>query len=337
MSKIMTYRLCNGGIEAEINPFGARLMRLLVPDSDGNLADVVLGYNTTQEYIDDNAERYFGAVCGRYANRIAKGKFSIDGVEYSLPINNNGQSLHGGIAGYTRVMWDVVESSDTAILFKYVSPDGQEGFPGTLTILMSYELTVQGEFVVKYSATTDATTVVNLTHHTYFNLAGEGEGDVNGHIVEINADRYVPIDEVSIPTGELASVAGTPFDFREPKSVGRDINMEHEQLKMGSGYDHSWVINGEGLRLAARVTEPKSGRCMEVYTDQVGMQFYSGNFLDGNTVSKSGKGKYVKRGALALETQLLPDSPNQPNFPSARLEPAQEYTHTCIYKFSIKK
>ncbi len=295
MSEISTYRLCNGGIEALINPYGARVMKLYAPDKNGNLADVVLGYNTVQEYIDSASESYFGAVCGRYANRIAKGKFSIDGVEYSLPINNNGQTLHGGIAGYTRVMWDVVESSDTHILFKYVSKGGEEGFPGTLTILMSYELTAEAEFVVKYSATTDATTVVNLTHHTYFNLKGEGDGDVEGHTVEINADRYVPIDEVSIPTGELASVEGTPFDFREPKSLGRDINMEHEQLKMGSGYDHSWVINGEGVRLAARVIEPESGRCMEVYTDQVGMQFYSGNFLDGSIVSKSGEGKYIKR------------------------------------------
>ncbi len=334
MTNISTYKLSCGDIEMMTTNFGARVMTLLAPDRNGTKADVVMGYNTPQEYYTDNEERFFGAVCGRFANRIAKGRFEIDGVEYHLPINNNGQSLHGGLKGIDSVVWDVVEHSPSRILFRYVSVDMEEGYPGELTIDMSYELTEQNEFVIKYRATTTSATVVNLTHHSYFNLAGEGEGDILDHVMQINADKFVPIDDVSIPLGELRSVEGTPFDFRTPKVIGLDINMDDEQLKMGSGFDHSWVINGsEGVRLAAKVSDPKSGRQMEVYTDQVGMQFYSGNFISGRISSKGGDKKYLHRGALALETQLLPDSPNQPQFPTSRLNPDEEYTHTCIYKF----
>ncbi|MFI3293173.1 MAG: aldose epimerase family protein [Rikenellaceae bacterium] len=336
MTTISTYTLSCGDIEMMVTNFGARVMTLLAPDRNGKKADVVMGYNTPQEYYTDNEERFFGAVCGRFANRIAKGCFEIDGAEYHLPINNNGQSLHGGLKGIDSVVWDVVEQSANAILFRYISPDGEEGYPGELTIDMSYELTSDNEFVIKYRATTTESTVVNLTHHSYFNLAGEGEGDILDHTMQIDGDKFVPIDEVSIPLGDLRSVEGTPFDFRTPKVIGRDISLDDEQLKMGSGFDHSWVINGSGLRFAVAVVDPKSGRRMEVYTDQVGMQFYSGNFISGRISSKGGDKSYLHRGALALETQLLPDSPNQPQFPTSRLDPGEEYKHTCIYKFTVE-
>ncbi len=336
MADISTYTISAGDVEMMVTNFGARVMKLFTPDRNGVKGDIVLGYNTTDQYITNNPERFFGAVCGRFANRIANGKFEIEEEEYRVPINNNGQSLHGGVKGLDSVVWDVQKVTSSAIYFRYISPNGEEGYPGTLIIDMSYELTEDGEFVVKYRATTDRATIVNLTHHSYFNLRGEGCGDVYDHLLEINADSYIPIDEASIPTGELASVSSTPFDFREMKAIGRDIEAENEQLKMGSGYDHCWVINpGDGVRKAATVIDPESGRKMDVYTDQPGMQFYSGNFLSGELDSKNGKSKYVKRGALALETQLFPDTPNQPHFPSALLDEGEIYSHTCIYKFSV--
>ncbi len=337
MEDISIYTLSAAGIEMSVTNFGGRVMTLLTPDKNGDMGDIALGYNTLDEYLDNKGERFFGAVCGRYANRIAKGHFTLDGVEHTLLQNSRGQSLHGGLKGFDSVVWSVENYTPNSILFKYISPAGEEGFPGELTTYMSYELTTEGEFVIKYRATTNAATVVNLTHHSYFNLRGEGNGDVEGHELQIFASHYIPTDEVSIPTGEIASVEGTPFDFREAKSIGRDINIEDEQLKMGNGYDHSWVIadtQGE-VRLAARVFEPQSGRSMEVYTDQVGMQLYTGNYLNGSIKAKDGVSSYIKRGALALETQLFPDSPNRTNFPSARLDVGEEYSHTCIYKFSV--
>ncbi len=335
MAELKTYTLYNGGIEMEVSTFGARVMKLFVEDRDGNVADVVLGYNTNEEYLDNKGERFLGAVCGRFANRIAKGKFSIDDVEYNVPINNNGQSLHGGLKGIDSVIWSVVEATEERIDFRYISVDGEEGYPGTLTIDMSYELTEDGEFVIEYVATTTKKTHVNLTHHSFFNLRGEGNGDVNGHVMQINGDKFIPIDEVSIPTGEIAEVAGGAFDFRVAKPIGQDLGADDVQLKMGAGYDHCWVLNGKqgAMKLAATVFDPESGRRMEVYTDQVGMQFYGGNFFDGTTVSKDGESTYAYRGSFALETQLFPDTPNQPQFPSTLLEPGEEYTHRCIYKF----
>ncbi len=335
MAELKTYELYGGGVEMVVSTFGARVMKLFVEGRDGEIADIVLGYNTNEEYLDNKGERFLGAVCGRFANRIAEGKFTIDGVEYNVPINNNGQSLHGGIKGIDSVVWDVVKATDSRIDFRYVSVDGEEGYPGELTIDMSYELTEDAEFVIEYEARTTKTTPVNLTHHSFFNLRGEGDGDVNSHILKINADRFIPINEVSIPTGEIAEVAGTPFDFREAKAIGTDLEVEHTQLKMGAGYDHCWVLNGKqgAMKLAAVVVEPESGRRMEVYTDQLGIQFYGGNFFDGKTVAKDGEGTYDYRGSLALETQLFPDSPNQPQFPSTILEPGEVYTHRCIYKF----
>ncbi len=319
----------------EVSTFGARVMKLFVGDRDGRMEDIVLGYNTNEEYLDNKGERFLGAVCGRFANRIAEGKFTIDGVEYNVPINNNGQSLHGGLKGIDSVVWDVVKATDERIDFRYVSADGEEGYPGELTIDMSYELTEEGEFIIEYTATTTKATPINLTHHSFFNLRGEGNGDVNMHILQINADSFIPINEVSIPTGEIASVEGNPFDFRTPKAIGTDLAVDDVQLKMGAGYDHCWVLNGKegAMKLAAVVVEPESGRRMEVYTDQPGIQFYGGNFFDGKTVAKDGKLTYDYRGSLALETQMFPDSPNQAAFPSTILEPGEEYTHRCIYKF----
>lgn len=317
-----------------VTNFGGRVIKIFTPDRDGNIADIALGYNTMDEYLDNKGERFLGAMCGRVANRIAKGKFTIDGMEYSVPINSKGQSLHGGIKGMDSVVWDVVEVTPSSILFRYVSPDGEEGYPGTVSVDMSYELTPESEFVIKYSATTDKNTILNLTHHSYFNLRGEGDGEITDHIIEINSDFYLPVTDVSVPTGEILKVEGTPFDFRTQKRIGEEIDADHEQTNVCGGYDHCWVLNNGGnVELAAKVVEPESGRCMEVYTDQVGIQFYSGNAFDGKTISKSGKGAYIKRGSLALETQHFPDAPNWPQFPSARLNVGEEYTHTCIYKF----
>ncbi|MFI3269566.1 MAG: aldose epimerase family protein [Rikenellaceae bacterium] len=335
MTEIKTYSLYGGGVEMTVTNFGGRVMELFTEDRNGEMADIVLGYDTTDEYLDNKGERFLGACCGRFANRIAEGKFTIDGVEYNVPINNNGQSLHGGVKGLDSVVWDVVQANDERIDFRYVSPDGEEGYPGELTIDMSYELTEDAEFVIEYRATTTKTTHVNITHHSFFNLRGEGNGDVNGHILQINADGFIPINEVSIPTGEIAAVAGTAFDFTTAKAIGTDLSAEDEQLKMGAGYDHCWVLRGKqgAMKLAAVVVEPESGRRMEVYTDQLGIQFYGGNFFDGKTVAKCGDKTYDYRGSLALETQLFPDTPNQPQFPSTLLEPGEEYTHRCIYKF----
>ncbi len=335
MAEIKTYTLYGGGIEMMVTNFGGRVMKLFVEDRDGEMADIVLGYNTVEEYLDNKGERYLGAACGRYANRIAKGHFTIDGVEYTLAQNNNGQALHGGIVAFDSVAWDVVELSESRIVFKYVSADMEEGYPGEVTVLMCYELTEDGEFVIEYEATTTKKTHINLTHHSYFNLAGESAGTVTDHIMRINADSYVPIDEVSVPTGDIAPVESTPFDFRVSKEMGQDINKENEQLKNGAGYDHCWVLNGRdgAMRFAAEIVDPKSGRRMEVYTDQPGMQFYSANWMDGKTVSKDGKGKYIARGSFAFETQKFPDTPNRPDFPTSLVTPEEPYTHRCIYKF----
>ncbi|MFR9603313.1 MAG: aldose epimerase family protein [Rikenellaceae bacterium] len=338
MSKISTYTLSAGDIEMVVTNYGGRVMKLFAPDRDGKMADVALGYETTDEYLNNKGERFLGAVCGRYGNRIALGEFTLDGVKYSLPINSKGQSLHGGLKGMDSVAWDVVEHTSSYILFRLFSADGEEGYPGNLTVDMSYELTPDNEFVIKYKATTDKATVLNLTHHSYFNLRGEGDGMVTDHLLQINSEFFIPVTEVSIPTGEVLKVEGTPFDFRELKPIGRDINQDDHQIKMGAGYDHCWVLNNGGeVALAATLIEPESGRRMDVYTDQVGIQFYSGNWFDGKTASKSGEGCYLSRGSLALETQLFPDAPNNPHFPTSRLDVGDEYTHTCIYKFSVEE
>ena len=337
--EVSLYTLDSGnGLTMQVTNFGARVVSLWTPDKNGKYDDVVLGHTDIDQYIACDGERFIGCVVGRFANRIANGKFVLDGVEYQVPINNNGQSLHGGLKGLDLVVWQVDTVTSNEIRFSYISLDGDDGYPGTLSINMVYSLTPDNEFKITYKATTDKPTVVNLSHHTFFNLKGEGNGTINDHILTINGSSIVPVDSVLIPTGELMPVENTPFDFRNATTIGERIDAGHQQLKIGSGYDHNWVLDRKsekGVELAASVYEPVSGRLLEVWTDQPGMQFYGGNFFTGE-----GKGKYGKtqnyRESLALETQKFPDAPNQPNFPSTRLNPGEEYTQTCIYKFSTK-
>lgn len=333
------YTLKSGnGLFMQVTNFGGRVVALWCPDKKGNYTDVVLGHKSIQEYVSFEGERFIGCVVGRYANRIANGQFTIDGTTYNVPKNNNGQSLHGGLKGLDLVVWNVDEVKDNEIKLSYTSPDGEEGYPGTLKIQMTYTLTQNNEFKITYHATTDKPTVINLSHHGFFNLKGEGSGTINDHILQINADSITPVNEVLIPTGKLMAVEGTPFDFNKPTAIGQRVNDENEQLKFGKGYDHNWVLSRkskDGLELAATVYEPTSGRFMEVWTDQPGIQFYGGNFFEGKGEGKTGA-KFNYREAIALETQKFPDSPNQPAFPSVRLNPGEEYNHTCIYKFSVK-
>lgn len=326
------------GMTMQVTNYGGHVVSLWVPDKNGQFDDIVLGHNTLKEYIDYEGERFIGCVVGRYANRIANGQFYIDSMRYNIPQNNNGQSLHGGLKGLDQVIWDVDSVTPNKISLSYTSPDGEEGYPGTLKLNMNYSLTDDNEFIIQYYATTDKPTVINLSHHGFFNLKGEGKGSINDHLLTIHADSITPVNEVLIPTGQLMAVEGTPFDFRKATAIGKRVDTDNEQLKNANGYDHNWVLNRKstcGIELAASVYEPNSGRYLEVFTDQPGLQFYGGNFFNG-----SGKGKYSPtidyREALALETQKFPDSPNQPNFPSTRLNPGETYRHTCIYKFSVK-
>lgn len=334
------YTLESGnGLYMQVTNFGGRVVSLWCPDKNGKLDDIVLGHKTLKEYVDYNdGERFIGCVVGRYANRIANGQFSIDGTTYNVPKNNNGQSLHGGLIGLDMVVWDVDQVTDNQIKFSYTSPDGDEGYPGTLKIVMTYTLTKKNEFEIAYTATTDKPTVVNLSHHGFFNMKGEGKGTINDHVLQINADSITPVNEVLIPTGKLMAVAGTPFDFNKATSIGERVNLDNEQLKFGKGYDHNWVLNrktANGLEFAASVYEPLSGRYMEVWTDQPGIQFYGGNFFKGKGLGKSGS-TFNYREAIALETQKFPDSPNQPAFPTTLLKPGEKYKQTCVYKFSTK-
>ncbi len=326
------------GMTMQVTNYGGHVVSLWVPDKNGHFDDIVLGHNTLKEYIDYEGERFIGCVVGRYANRIANGQFYIDSIRYNVPQNNNGQSLHGGLKGLDQVIWDVDSVTPNKIYLSYTSPDGEEGYPGTLKLNMDYSLTDDNEFIIQYHATTDKPTVINLSHHGFFNLKGEGRGSINDHLLTIYADSITPVNNVLIPTGQLMAVEGTPFDFRKATAIGKRVDTDNEQLKNANGYDHNWVLDRKSaydIELAASVYEPSSGRYLEVFTDQPGLQFYGGNFFNG-----SGKGKYSPtidyREALALETQKFPDSPNQPNFPSARLNPDETYRHTCIYKFSVK-
>ncbi len=328
------------GIELQAMSYGGIILSLKVPDRTGKPADIVLGFDTPEGYLKNPPPPYFGAIVGRYGNRIAKGKFTIDGHNYSLATNNGPNALHGGNKGFDKVVWtgEPKQTADSAsVVFTRTSPDGEEGYPGALAARVTYTLTDKNELIVEYHATTDKPTPVNLTQHSYFNLAGEGSGDILGHELTINADRYTPVDDTLIPTGELAAVDGTPFDFRKPTPIGARIGQDNPQLKNGKGYDHNWVLNrsGAGLQLAARLTDPKSGRTMEVRTTEPGLQFYSGNFLDGTITGKAGH-VYAFRGGLCLETQHYPDSPNHANFPSAILRPGQTYDSKTVFTFSAK-
>ena len=317
---------------------GAYIVSILAPDREGKTVDVVLGYADSEGYVGDTG--YLGAVVGRYANRIARGAFTLDGESYTLARNNGPNHLHGGPEGFHRKVWSVrvvPGAQGDALELTCVSPDGEEGYPGTLTATVVYSLTADGGLRLDYSATTDAPTVLNLTNHAYFNLAGEGSGDVLGHEMQIEADAFTPVDETLIPTGELRPVEGTPLDFRQPVAIGARIDDPYPQIQNGGGYDHNFVIRGEAgtLRPAARVVDPGSGRVLEVLTTEPGMQLYTGNFLDGTIVGKSGR-PYDKRGAFCLETQHFPDSPNQPDFPSVVLRPEETYEQTTVFRFSTQ-
>ncbi len=318
----------------KVTNLGGYVISIVAPDRSGRRQDVTLGYADLAGYLTDRA--FFGCLVGRYANRIAKARFSLDGKSFALAANNGPNHLHGGPKGFHRHLWaaNVVNGPEgDALELSYVSRDGEEGYPGTLTSKVVYSLRADG-LVIDYTATTDAPTVVNLTNHAYFNLAGEG--DVLGHELQVEADAYTPVDTTLIPTGERRPVAGTPFDFRKPAPIGGRIDAADDQLKAGGGYDHNFVLRGAAgeLRLAARVVEPKSGRVLEMLTTEPGVQFYSGNFLDGTIVGRSGKG-YARRSGFCLEAQHFPDSPNQPGFPSAVLRPGQTYRQTTVYRLSV--
>jgi aldose 1-epimerase len=326
------------GIEMAVTNFGARVVELWVPDRYGEFADIVLGHSRLEEYINYKGERFLGAVVGRFANRIAGGRFQLDGANYQLPQNDGSNSLHGGDVGFDMIVWKVIRATDSKIIFNYMSKDGEQGFPGNLNVTMTYELTDGNEFVIEYYATTDRRTVVNLTHHSFFNLRGEGRGGINDHLLAINADHYTPVNVQMLPTGEVHAVDGTPMDFRSPKAIGHHLESDFEQLVHGKGYDHNWLLNrrlGDRLSWAATILEPGSGRCMEVLTTQPGIQFYGSNLFDGKHKGKSGR-YYGYRESFALETQHLPDSPNQPQFPTTILDPGEDYRQHCVYKFSVQ-
>ena len=335
--KITLYTLTNSQhMEIRAMNYGAIIVSLRVPDRKGRVADIVLGHDTLEGYFDNSP--HLGGLVGRYANRIANGSFTLDGVKYSLPKNNGPNTLHGGIKGFDQAVWQGTPlKGKTGVTFSYLSKDGEEGFPGNLKVKVSYSLTEANELVIHYEATTDKPTVLNLSQHSYFNLAGEGTGDILNHEVMISADRFTPVDSTMIPTGELRPVKGTPLDFTTQTKVGTRIDDNYEQLVLGKGYDHNFVINrkAEGLVSAARAYEPTSGRVMEISTDQPGVQFYTGNFLDGTVTGKQGH-VYKQRYGLCFETQHFPDSPNHPEFPSVVLRPGQTFHSRTILKFSAK-
>jgi aldose 1-epimerase len=332
------YTLTNkSGIEARITNYGGILVSLKTPDRNGTMADIVLGFDSADGYIA-NPGPFFGALIGRYANRIGKARFSLNGVEYKVDKNDGENSLHGGARGFDKRMWTPRELPDGGLELTYLSQDGEDEYPGNMKVVVTYHLSDANELKIDYSATTDKDTVVNLTNHAYFNLKGAGSGDILGHLLTLAADRFTPVDAGLIPTGELRSVNGTPFDFRKPAAIGARIEQGDEQLKLGRGYDHNWVLNrsGNGLTLAARVEEPTSGRVLEVRTTQPGIQFYTGNFLDGTIKGKGGK-VYGLRSGLCLETQHFPDSPNKPAFPSTVLKAGKEFRSSTVLRFSTAR
>ena len=339
--EITQYTLTNAGITAKVIDYGAILTELHVPDAKGNVADVVLGFDNVKQYETESP--YFGATTGRVANRIAKGKFTLDGKEYTLATNNAPNHLHGGIVGFNKKIWKA-ETLKTiegpAVKFSYTSPDGEEGYPGNLAVEVTYTLTKDAELRVDYKATTDKATPINLTHHTYFNLAGQGNGTILKHELELTADHYTPVDATLIPTGNIAKVEGTVFDFRRPAPIGGRIHLlkGDAATKDPGGYDLNYVLNNQtgNVALAAKLHDPSTGRIMEIWTDEPGIQFYTGNFLDGSLTGKAGK-VYQKHFGLCLETQHYPDSINQPKFPSTVLKPGETYTQTCVHKFYTER
>lgn len=332
------YTLHNAkGAEVTITNYGARIVSIKVPDKAGKFDDIVLGFDDLAGY-ESKSDPYFGATIGRYANRIAGGKFMLDGNTFTLAKNNGPNSLHGGLAGFDKKVWTATARNDRDVLMTLVSPNGDEGFPGNLFVSVIFALTDNNELQIRYSATTDKDTAVNLTNHSYFNLAGQGRGDVLGHVVTIDADRFTPVDATLIPTGELKPVDGTPFDFRKPTAIGTRIDSPEPQLKLGGGYDHNYVLNkkGAGPQFAARVVEPRSGRVLEVLTTEPGVQFYTTNNLAGPLTGAGGR-IYQRRSAFCLETQHFPDSPNHPAFPSTTLKPGETFRSETVYRFSVER
>lgn len=337
--KLEKYTMTNvNGMEVSVINYGGIITNLKVPDKNGKISDVVLGFNSIEGYL--TPAPYFGAIIGRYGNRIANGKFSLDGTQYTLAQNDGQNHLHGGNKGFDKVLWEVTKISNkesVALQLHYLSNDMEEGYPGNLNTTVTYTLDNDNNLKVNYKAKTDKPTIVNLTQHTYFNLSGDFSKKILDHKISINADTFLPVDATLIPTGEFKEVEGTPFDFTQPKLVGKEIDQENQQLKRGLGYDHCWVLNrkSDGLSLAATAYHPQSGRFLEVLTTEPGIQFYSGNFLDGTLTSKTG-GTYEKRSGFCLETQHYPDSPNQKDFPTVVLNPDQQYSSETIFKFSVK-
>ena len=328
----------SSGMQAAITNYGGRLVSLLVPDKNGKLTDVVIGFDSVQQY-QSSTEPYFGATIGRYGNRIAKGKFTLDGKQYTLATNNGPNTLHGGKKGFQYVVWDAKQIGDSGLELTYLSKDMEEGYPGNLNVKVTYTITNTNELKIDYEATTDKKTVVNLTNHAFFNLNGQGSGTINNHLLMINADGYTPVNSTLIPTGKIEPVANTPFDFRKPTTIGKNVDANDVQIKNGNGYDHNFVLNankGTGLNTAAIITGDKTGIEMEVLTQEPGLQFYGGNFMQSKNKMKDG-GMDDFRTAFCLETQQFPDSPNQPAFPSTVLEPGKKYATTSVYRFSTKK
>lgn len=336
---VMQYTLSNSaGVAVKVIDYGAAITSLLVPDRNGKIEDVVLGYDSVQGYIDGSA--YLGAIVGRYGNRIGKGQFSLDGKPYQLTVNDGENHLHGGKVGFNKVLWDgkiLSGSKEPSVQFQYVSRDGEEGYPGTVTLTVTYTLTEKNELRIEYAGTTDKPTILNPTQHSYFNLSGAFANTILNHQLLMEADSITPVDKGLIPTGQLLSVENTPMDFRTATAIGARINDSYEQLELGHGYDHNWVLKGSAgnVRKAAELYEPVSGRLMTLFTDQPGLQFYSGNFLDGSAIGKGGIA-YQRRTGLCLETQAFPDTPNKPQFPQVTLRPGKTYHQTTIYQFSTR-
>lgn len=332
IGKVTEYTLTNSsGMQVGILNYGGTVTKIIVPDKNGNMGDVVLGFDSFDGYRQKR-NPYFGALVGRYANRIANAKFTLDGKTSTLAPNNSGNSLHGGNIGFDKVIWAVEKIGDSSLKLTYQSKDGEEGYPGNLNAQVIYTLTSDNSLKIDYTATTDKPTPVNLTNHSYFNLSAGNDSTILDHQLQLNADKFTPVNDQLIPTGQIADVKGTPMDFTTAKAIGKDID------KVKGGYDHNWVLNrnGNGLEQAATVYEPNSGRYMEVFTTQPGIQFYTGNFLDGSLMYTKNNKKYVKHAALCLETQHFPDSPNQPAFPTTILKPGETYKQTTVYKFSVK-
>lgn len=328
----------HNGMSAAFTNYGGRLVSLLVPGKDGKPVDVVVGFDS-QEAYQKATERYFGGTIGRYGNRIANGKFSLDGKEYPLSVNNGRNTLHGGKNGFQEVVWNGSQPNDSTLILNYLSKDGEEGFPGNLNVTVTYSLSSDNELKMDYKATTDKKTVVNLTNHAFFNLNGEGSGTINDHVLQVNASNYTPVDSTLIPTGKIEPVAGTPFDFKQPVAIGKRVNDNNEQLKFGKGYDHNFVLDNnaqQGMIHAATVKGDKSGIIMDIFTTEPGLQFYGGNFMQAQNTFKGGA-KDEFRTAFCLETQHFPDSPNQPSFPGTVLQPGKEYHSHSVYRFSAAK